>query len=198
MSSSPAKHLTPCCENPADVAEHPIEEEGAEEGELQPERQRALQLGLVQNPQDGSADTAISVALSSSYITYSAATLERLQCFFRTEEASTTCLTLRHVVLMMSSVCRSADPTLPQSVFQRVRVVLMVTSVPILHLCLMVAAGCGPVYCGGASGGASGKGSRGGQEAGPRGAVLQAQAAAACDAGCPQGRCANSSGAKWL
>lgn len=61
-------------------------EEDGEAMESDAEQQRALQLGIVQNPQDGSADTAISLALSSSYITYSAATLERLQDFFHTEE----------------------------------------------------------------------------------------------------------------
>ena len=47
---------------------------------------RALQLELVQKPQDGSADAALSLALSSSYIMYSAAALERLQAFFHTEQ----------------------------------------------------------------------------------------------------------------
>lgn len=63
-------------------------EEGGDEAGAAPERQRALQLGLMQNPQDGSADTAISLTLSSSYITYSAATLARLKDFFSTKEVS--------------------------------------------------------------------------------------------------------------
>lgn len=63
-------------------------EEGGDEAGAAPERRRALQLGLVQNPQDGSADTAISLTLSSSYITYSAAMLARLKDFFATKEVS--------------------------------------------------------------------------------------------------------------
>ena len=70
------------------MQEHSVEEGGGDEEDIGSERQRALQLGLVQNPQDGSADTAISLALSSSYITYSAATLTRLKEFFSTEEVS--------------------------------------------------------------------------------------------------------------
>lgn len=47
---------------------------------------RALQLQLVHKPQDGSADATMSLALSSSYIVYSAAALQRLQAFFHTEQ----------------------------------------------------------------------------------------------------------------
>lgn len=46
----------------------------------------ALQLELVHKPQDGSADATMSLALSSSYIVYSAAAVDRLQAFFRTEQ----------------------------------------------------------------------------------------------------------------
>ena len=49
---------------------------------------RALQLELVHKPQDSSADAAVSLALSSSYIVYSAAALEGLQAFFHTEEVN--------------------------------------------------------------------------------------------------------------
>lgn len=69
-----------------------MDEDGAEavhdEHEHYENEGRALELELVQNPQDGSADTAVSLALSSSYITYSAATLQRLQDFFHVEEVS--------------------------------------------------------------------------------------------------------------
>ncbi len=65
-----------------------------ENGEEVPENEEAgegacaLQLAIVQNPQDGSADTAISLELSSSYITYSAAMLQRLQDFFHVEQVA--------------------------------------------------------------------------------------------------------------
>ena len=50
----------------------------------------ALHLELVQKPQDGSADASVSLALSSSYIVYTAPTVERLQNFFRVEKVRQT------------------------------------------------------------------------------------------------------------
>ena len=47
---------------------------------------RALQLGLLRNPQDGSADFGVTLRLSSSYITYSVAMMNRLQGFFNVDE----------------------------------------------------------------------------------------------------------------
>ena len=82
-----------------------IDEEGgggADGEEVDAEHEeRAVQLGIVQNPQDGSADTAISLALSSSFITYSPATLQRLQDFFHIEEVSS----LRCTVLVLPMSC---------------------------------------------------------------------------------------------
>lgn len=67
--------------------EEPHSEGGApaEEGKEKPVN-AALQIDLVHKPQDASADAAISTALSSSYIVYRAAALERLQQFFHTEQ----------------------------------------------------------------------------------------------------------------
>ncbi|KAK9815130.1 hypothetical protein WJX73_008307 [Symbiochloris irregularis] len=46
----------------------------------------ALEVELVQAPQDGSADTTINLALAPSFITYHASTVQRLQDMFHTEQ----------------------------------------------------------------------------------------------------------------
>ena len=94
-AGAPMRHLT----SSRDIPEHLVEimEEGEDvedEGEGDPgvgaregaERSRALQLGVVQNPQDGSADFVVSLVMSSSYITYSAAVLAQLQDFFHVDQ----------------------------------------------------------------------------------------------------------------
>lgn len=48
----------------------------------------ALQVECITSPQDGSADTIVKLALAPSYITYHAATVQRLMHFFHTEQAS--------------------------------------------------------------------------------------------------------------
>ncbi|KAK9834254.1 hypothetical protein WJX81_000411 [Elliptochloris bilobata] len=48
---------------------------------------QALLVQLVQAPQDGSADTAVRLALAPSYVTYLPAAVERVLDFFRTEQA---------------------------------------------------------------------------------------------------------------
>lgn len=47
---------------------------------------QALLVQLVQQPQDGSADTAVRLALAPSYVTYLPAAVERVLDFFRTEQ----------------------------------------------------------------------------------------------------------------
>ena len=41
---------------------------------------------LVQAPQDGSADTAVRLALAPAYVTYLPTAVERVLDFFRTEQ----------------------------------------------------------------------------------------------------------------
>lgn len=94
-AGAPMRHLS----SSRDLPEHLVEiteesEEVEDEGEEHPgvgakegaERSRALQLGVVQNPQDGSADFAVSLVMSSSYITYSAAVLVQLRDFFHVDQ----------------------------------------------------------------------------------------------------------------
>ena len=51
-----------------------------------------MKLAYTQRPQDGSADAAVHLILAPSYVTYSAATVERVMDFFRTEEVGVGCL----------------------------------------------------------------------------------------------------------
>lgn len=44
---------------------------------------------LVQAPQDGSADTAVRLALAPAYVTYLPPAVERVLDFFRTEQVRT-------------------------------------------------------------------------------------------------------------
>ncbi len=48
---------------------------------------QALVVQLVQQPQDGSADTAVRLALAPSYVTYLPPAIDRVADFFRTEQA---------------------------------------------------------------------------------------------------------------
>ena len=50
---------------------------------------QAMRLEFIQHPQDGSSDAAVHFVLAPSYVTYNAATIQRVQEFFRTEEART-------------------------------------------------------------------------------------------------------------
>ena len=68
-------------------------EGGREEGASQqrpsgggPPGQQAMRLAYTQRPQDGSADAAVHLTLAPSYVTYSAATVDRVADFFRTDE----------------------------------------------------------------------------------------------------------------
>ena len=51
-----------------------------------PLAQQAMKLAYTQRPQDGSADAAVHLILAPSYVTYSAATVDRVMDFFRTDE----------------------------------------------------------------------------------------------------------------
>lgn len=52
----------------------------------EPQQKNAMEVELIQAPQDGSADTIVNLVLAPSYITYHAATVERLLGFFHTEQ----------------------------------------------------------------------------------------------------------------
>ena len=56
------------------------EQEGETEG------RNALEVELVQAPQDGSADTVINLALAPSFITYHSSTVQRLTDLLHTEQ----------------------------------------------------------------------------------------------------------------
>ena len=71
-------HLSETC---AAVAEDDVAITAEEE-----DRQNAMEVELVQAPQDGSADTIVKLVLAPSYITYHAATVQRLVDFFHTEQ----------------------------------------------------------------------------------------------------------------
>ena len=51
---------------------------------------QALLVQLVQAPQDGSADTAVRLALAPAYVTYLPPAVERVLDFFRTEQVLST------------------------------------------------------------------------------------------------------------
>lgn len=49
---------------------------------------QAMRLKFTQHPQDKSSDAAVHFVLAPSYVTYNAATIQQVQEFFKTEEAS--------------------------------------------------------------------------------------------------------------
>ena len=51
---------------------------------------QALAVRYIQKPQDGHADTVVKVSFSPSYVTYNPVTIQNVQSFFNTGEASPT------------------------------------------------------------------------------------------------------------
>lgn len=52
-----------------------------------------MRLEITQHPQDESADAAVHMALSPSYVTYNPVTVQRVMDFFKTEEVLFLCCT---------------------------------------------------------------------------------------------------------
>ena len=50
------------------------------------EGKKAMEIEYVQSPQDGSADAVLNLALAPSYITYNAASIQRVSGFFASEK----------------------------------------------------------------------------------------------------------------
>ena len=79
---------------------------------------QAMRLEFIQHPQDGNSDAAVHFVLAPSYVTYNAATIQRVQEFFRTEEVRimscaefslyrvTLCWRMLKRLLMQPSFCK--------------------------------------------------------------------------------------------
>lgn len=102
IGRGPEEHMVEITEEGEEFPEAQAEE-GDGEGDPQEGggRSRALQLGVVQNPQDGSADFAVSLVMSSSYVTYSAAVLVQLRDFFHVDQVPN-----QQAVTLSATVCK--------------------------------------------------------------------------------------------
>ena len=61
---------------------------GADQVPEEIEGTKAAEVEFVQHPQDGSADAVLNLALAPSYITYNAASVQRVSGFFASEKVS--------------------------------------------------------------------------------------------------------------